>query len=121
MRFRLGFVAGAATGYYLGARAGRQRYEQINRVLRKLRRSKQFEAVSDKTRSAIDHAVESVVEKGKEKAESLVHRDSNAAAPSNGTAAATANTLPNGPAVPPAQPIAGCPTGLPEPPYSSSK
>lgn len=29
MRFRAGLVVGAAVGYVLGARAGRQRYEQI--------------------------------------------------------------------------------------------
>lgn len=29
MQTRLGFIAGAAFGYVLGARAGRQRYEQI--------------------------------------------------------------------------------------------
>ena len=31
MRFRSGLVVGAAVGYVLGARAGRQRYEQIKR------------------------------------------------------------------------------------------
>jgi len=31
MRFRLGMLAGAAIGYVLGARAGRERYEQIKR------------------------------------------------------------------------------------------
>jgi len=29
MRFRLGLVVGFAVGYYLGARAGRERYEQL--------------------------------------------------------------------------------------------
>ncbi len=32
MRFRLTFVAGFATGYVLGARAGRERYEQVKKV-----------------------------------------------------------------------------------------
>ena len=31
MRFRTGFVIGAATGYVLGTRAGRERFEQIRR------------------------------------------------------------------------------------------
>jgi hypothetical protein len=29
MRFRIGLVLGFGLGYYLGARAGRERYEQI--------------------------------------------------------------------------------------------
>ena len=32
MRFRAGLIVGAAAGYVLGARAGRERYEQIKRV-----------------------------------------------------------------------------------------
>jgi hypothetical protein len=33
MRFRTGAIVGFAVGYYLGARAGRERYEQLRRVL----------------------------------------------------------------------------------------
>jgi hypothetical protein len=33
MRFRLGIVLGFGLGYYLGARAGRERYEQLRRWL----------------------------------------------------------------------------------------
>jgi hypothetical protein len=33
MRFRTGAIAGFAVGYYLGARAGRERYQQLRRVL----------------------------------------------------------------------------------------
>jgi hypothetical protein len=33
MRFRTGAIAGFAVGYYLGARAGRERYEQLRRAL----------------------------------------------------------------------------------------
>jgi hypothetical protein len=38
MRFRLGLVIGAAVGYVLGARAGRQRYEEIKRWWAMLRK-----------------------------------------------------------------------------------
>ena len=31
MRFRTGFIIGGATGYVLGTRAGRERYEQLRR------------------------------------------------------------------------------------------
>lgn len=43
MRTRVGFVLGFAAGYYLGARAGRTRYEQIRRRLEALRDSRLFE------------------------------------------------------------------------------
>lgn len=35
MRYRVIFVAGVAVGFVLGARAGRERYEQIKRLARK--------------------------------------------------------------------------------------
>ena len=37
MKFRLGMVVGAAIGYVLGSRAGRERYEQIKRGFARLR------------------------------------------------------------------------------------
>ena len=75
MRFRLGFVTGMATGYYLGARAGRQRYDQMNRAIAKLRRSEAFEEATDRAKAAVEEAAElakSVVEEGVEKARSVV-------------------------------------------------
>lgn len=35
MRYRIIFVAGVVVGFVLGARAGRERYEQIKRLVRK--------------------------------------------------------------------------------------
>ena len=75
MRFRLGFVTGMATGYYFGARAGRQRYDQMNRAIAKLRRSDAFEEARDRAKSAVEEAAElakSAVEEGVEKARSAV-------------------------------------------------
>lgn len=60
----MGMVTGFAGGYYLGAKAGRQRYDQINRSLAKLRRSDTFETAAEKAKTA--------VEEGVEKARSLV-------------------------------------------------
>ena len=57
-------VTGFAAGYYMGAKAGRQRYDQINRQLARFKRSEAFE-------QAVDQA-KSVVEEGVEKARSLV-------------------------------------------------
>jgi hypothetical protein len=36
MRYKLTFAVGFATGYVLGAKAGRERYEQISRTMRGL-------------------------------------------------------------------------------------
>jgi hypothetical protein len=57
-------VTGFAAGYYLGARAGRQRYDQINRALGKARRSETVEAAAERARE--------VLEEGTEKARSLI-------------------------------------------------
>ena len=43
MKFRIGLVLGFGIGYYLGARAGRARYEQMHRRLERLRDSRLFE------------------------------------------------------------------------------
>ncbi|MBC2874094.1 MULTISPECIES: YtxH domain-containing protein [Streptomyces] len=36
MRYRLTFIAGAAVGYVLGARAGRERYEELRKGVRRI-------------------------------------------------------------------------------------
>ncbi len=58
MRFRLGFVIGFGTGYYLGSMAGRERYEEINRTIRKIKRSDAYEAASEKAKEMVDVGVE---------------------------------------------------------------
>ena len=58
MRFRFGLVVGLAAGYYLGAMAGRERYEQINRWARRARRSETFDAAAEKARAVVDLGVE---------------------------------------------------------------
>lgn len=64
MRFRLGLCIGFGTGYYLGSMAGRERYEQINQTIRKIKRSDTFETATEKARD--------VVEVGMDKATDLV-------------------------------------------------
>ena len=54
MRFRMGVIVGFGTGYYLGAMAGRERYEQLNRMLRKVKRSDAFDAAADKAKAVVD-------------------------------------------------------------------
>lgn len=58
MRFRLGLIAGFGAGYYLGTMAGRERYEQINRMLRKAKRSDAYEVATDKAKAVVDLGVE---------------------------------------------------------------
>ena len=43
MKLRISLVVGFAAGYYLGAKAGRARYEQIRRRLEHLSDSRLFE------------------------------------------------------------------------------
>lgn len=75
MRFRLGFVTGMATGYYLGAKAGRQRYDQINRTIAKIKRSEAYEEVTEIAKAKVEEAAEkakSAVEEGVGKARAVV-------------------------------------------------
>ena len=58
MRFRLGLVVGFAVGYYLGARAGQDRYEQMERWLQKARESDAAELAAEKAKAVIDLTVE---------------------------------------------------------------
>jgi hypothetical protein len=55
---RFGMMIGFAAGYYLGARAGRQRYEQLNRLLTQARGSEAADAAAGKARALADLGVE---------------------------------------------------------------
>jgi hypothetical protein len=64
-KFRFGALVGLAVGYYLGARAGRDRYEQLNRLLRKARSSPAFDhaaTVAGKAKAVVDLTRERVVD-----------------------------------------------------------
>ena len=67
MRFRAGLIIGFGIGYYLGAMAGRERYEQINRMLQRARQSDAFETASQRAREAVEPL--------KEKARDLTGQD----------------------------------------------
>ncbi len=58
MRFRLGLVSGFAPGYYLGTMAGRERYEQINRTVRRIKGTDAYETATGKARAVVDLGVE---------------------------------------------------------------
>jgi hypothetical protein len=98
MTHKLCLSAGAAVGYYFGAKAGRQRYDEINRMLAKLRRTPQVEAATDRAKSVLDEGVDkakSLVGEKVEKAKSAVTRKSNGSSgPADGSPHGT-NTVPN--------------------------
>ena len=56
---RLGLIASFAVGYYLGSRAGRERYEQIQRWLEDARKSRTVE----QARGAVERGIERVRER----------------------------------------------------------
>lgn len=58
MRFRLGLITGFAAGYYLGTAAGRERHEQIDQWIGKLRRSDAYETATEKAKAVVDLSVE---------------------------------------------------------------
>jgi hypothetical protein len=58
MRFRTGLVVGLGVGYYLGAKAGRGRAEQIDRWLQKARESELVDTAAEKARAVVDLGVE---------------------------------------------------------------
>ncbi len=54
MRFRTGMVVGAAVGYVLGARAGRERYEQIKRWAGEARKHPAVSQLADQGVGLVD-------------------------------------------------------------------
>ena len=58
MRFRLGLAVGFGAGYYLGAKAGRERYEQLNRWITQAKQSDAYETATEKAKAVVDLGVE---------------------------------------------------------------
>lgn len=50
MGFKLGAIVGFGAGYYLGAKAGRERYEQINRFIDQVKQSDAYGSASERAR-----------------------------------------------------------------------
>jgi hypothetical protein len=72
LSFRLGVVIGGLAGYVLGARAGRQRYEQIARAARSAARSKPAQQLNTEVRSVASRAGDLVSSKASEGANLVV-------------------------------------------------
>lgn len=66
MRFRLGLLLGLAIGYVLGARAGRERYVQIESWMRDLKRSDPAQQISGEVRDAASRAGDKLEAKASE-------------------------------------------------------
>ena len=56
MKFRFGLVVGLATGYVLGARAGHERYQQIQSKWQALRSSEPAQRIGTEFRGLADRA-----------------------------------------------------------------
>ena len=69
MKFRLGLMIGFGAGYYLGARAGRERYEQMQAWLERARQSPAYEKAQA--------TLELGVERARQQLEPLLANDTN--------------------------------------------
>jgi hypothetical protein len=58
MRFRLGMAIGFGAGYYLGAKAGRERYEQMNQWISRAKQSDAYDTAAEKAKAVVDLGVE---------------------------------------------------------------
>ncbi len=58
MRFRLGLITGFATGYYFGAKAGRERYRQLKGWVDGVRGSEAVETAAEKAKAVVDLGME---------------------------------------------------------------
>ena len=80
MRFRLGLLLGFAAGYFLGTMAGRERYEQIQRTLMKVRRTSAYETATGKAKAVVDLGVE----RARDAVESKIGNGSTSTGPTTG-------------------------------------
>jgi L-alanine-DL-glutamate epimerase-like enolase superfamily enzyme len=73
MKTRLILATGFAAGYYLGAKAGRQRYEQLNRLIGKARRSSPAVMAGEKAKEVAEEGFD----RAKDKVGHKLHHRSN--------------------------------------------
>ena len=87
---KLGMAVGAAVGYVLGAKAGRERYEQITASARQLLEKPQVKQVLDSAPGNLGARVEQVANKAADKVQQA--GDKVAAGTSSGTSGSTTGT-----------------------------
>lgn len=92
MKGKIAFVLGAAVGYVLGTRAGRERYEQIKRGAESLWNTAPVQrgvgVVRDAAQVRVDQVKESVVRAGKGAVAAMLRDDSADAKRSTGASSA---------------------------------
>jgi hypothetical protein len=54
----MGVIVGFGAGYYLGAKAGRERYEQLNVMMGKIKRTEAYDTATGKAKAVVDLSVE---------------------------------------------------------------
>jgi len=62
MGFKTGAVVGFAVGYYLGSKAGRERYEQINAWIDQVRDSDAYTTAAERARGIIEDTPDMTVD-----------------------------------------------------------
>lgn len=66
MRGRLGLLLGFGAGYVIGAKAGRERYEQLSRLYENVQASPAFRKATGKAKDAVESGIETAKEKAGE-------------------------------------------------------
>jgi len=60
MAFKTGFIVGGAVGYVLGARAGKERYDQIVDLWQRFLGNERVQTLTEKSKAAADLAAQRV-------------------------------------------------------------
>lgn len=93
MKGKIAFVLGAAVGYVLGARAGRERYEQIKRGAEKVWNTDTVQRgvgmVKGATQSRVDDLKAKATRAGKNAVAGLIGADTSSQRPASPKSAAT--------------------------------
>src|SRR2546421_12952689 len=76
MRYKMTFAVGFAAGYTLGAKAGRERYEQISRVMRGLAENPAVQSAAGVLQAQAGHLVGNARQAGVGQAPVRGHRES---------------------------------------------
>jgi proteasome assembly chaperone (PAC2) family protein len=74
MRYKATFLVGMATGYVLGAKAGRERYEQIRETARQFINDPRVRRAADETRACAEQVMETSARAAAETARQAVEK-----------------------------------------------